>query len=114
MGRISVGIAAGSGRTIAQIIPTLSDLVGRPVIDKTGLTGLYDFELELPLDMEVLRRIAGQSGINLPAGPQQALPQYDGPAITTILSDRLGLKLDAQKAPVPVIVIDGAEMPTAD
>jgi uncharacterized protein (TIGR03435 family) len=84
------------------------------VVDKTGLTGLYDFELELPLDMEILRRIAGQSGINLPAGPQQALPQYDGPAMTTILSDRLGLKLDSQKAPVDVIVIDSAEMPTAD
>src|SRR5688572_16016740 len=44
--RINPGIVAGSGRTIAQIVPTLSDLMGRPVIDRTGLTGLYDFELK--------------------------------------------------------------------
>jgi uncharacterized protein (TIGR03435 family) len=104
----------GMGQSIAVLTSLVTQFTGRQVVDKTGLTGLYDFELELPLDMEILRRIAGQSGINLPAGPQQALPQYDGPAMTTILSDRLGLKLDSQKAPVDVIVIDSAEMPTAD
>lgn len=39
--RLAPGIAAGSGRTIAELVPTLADLVGRPVIDRTGLTGLY-------------------------------------------------------------------------
>lgn len=103
----------GMGQSIAVLTSLVTQFTGRQVVDKTGLTGLYDFEVELPLDMEILRRIAGQSGINLPAGPQ-ALPQYDGPAMTTILSDRLGLKLDSQKAPVEVIVIDSAELPTAD
>ena len=103
----------GMGQSIAVLTSLVTQFTGRQVVDRTGLTGLYDFEVELPLDMEILRRIAGQSGINLPAGPQ-ALPQYDGPAMTTILSDRLGLKLDSQKAPVEVIVIDSAELPTAD
>jgi uncharacterized protein (TIGR03435 family) len=104
----------GMGQPIANLVSLVTQFTGRPVVDKTGLTGIYDFELELPLDLEVLRRIAGQSGINLPMGAAQNLPQYDGPAMTTILSDRLGLKLDSQKAPVDVLVIDSAEMPVAD
>ena len=66
----------------------------------------------MPLDLEMMRRVAGQSGIALPVGGN--LPQYDGPALTTILQDRLGLKLDSQKAPVSVLVIDSAEKPAAD
>jgi uncharacterized protein (TIGR03435 family) len=104
----------GMGQPIANLVSLVTQFTGRQVVDKTGLTGNYDFELELPLDMEVLRRVAGQAGVNLPAGPQQNLPAYDGPAMTTIISERLGLKLDTQKASLPVLVIDSAEMPTAD
>jgi uncharacterized protein (TIGR03435 family) len=104
----------GMGQPIANLVSLVTQFTGRQVVDKTGLTGLYDFEVELPLDMDILRRIAGQAGVTIPAGPQQALPQYDGPAMTTILSERLGLKLDSQKAPVDVIVIDSAEVPSAD
>jgi uncharacterized protein (TIGR03435 family) len=104
----------GMGQPIANLVSLVTQFTGRQVVDKTGLTGNYDFELELPLDMEILRRVAGQAGINIPAGPQQNLPQYDGPAMTTIISERLGLKLDTQKAPVPILVIDSAEMPAAD
>src|SRR6478609_3499755 len=102
----------GMGQPIANLVSLVTQFTGRQVVDKTGLTGNYDFELELPLDMEVLRRVAGQAGVNLPAGPQQNLPAYDGPAMTTIISERLGLKLDTQKASLPVLVIDSAEMPT--
>jgi len=58
--------------------------------------------------------VAGQAGINLPAGPAANAPQYDGPAMTTIISERLGLKLDTQKSAVAVLVIDSAEIPVAD
>jgi uncharacterized protein (TIGR03435 family) len=104
----------GMGQPIANLVSLVTQFTGRQVVDRTGLTGNYDFELELPLDMEVLRRIAGQAGINLPAGPAPNAPQYDGPAMTTIISERLGLKLDSQKAPVDVLVIDSAELPMAD
>jgi uncharacterized protein (TIGR03435 family) len=106
-------VVRGLGQPISSLVSLVTQFAGRQVVDKTGLTGLYDFEVELPLDMDVLRRIAGQAGITLPAGPQQ-LPQYDGPAMATVLNERLGLKLDSQKAPVEVIVIDSAEMPVAD
>lgn len=104
----------GMGQPIANLASLLTQFTGGQVVDKTGLTGLYDFELEVPLDMEILRRVAGQAGVNLPPGPATGAPQYDGPAMTTILTERLGLKLDSQKAPVQVLVIDGAEMPVAD
>src|SRR6478672_8574258 len=84
----------GMGQPISNLVSLVTQFTGRQVVDKTGLTGNYDFELELPLDMEILRRVAGQAGVNLPAGPQQNLPAYDGPAMTTIISERLGLKLD--------------------
>ena len=103
----------GLGQPIANLASIVTQFAGQQVVDKTGLTGLYDFEFELPMDPEILRRAASQAGINLPAGPTQS-PQYDGPALTTILSEQLGLKLDSQKAPVEVLVIDSAEMPTAD
>ena len=46
IGRNSPGLFTFSGRSMAQFVPTLSDLTGRPVIDKTGLAGLYDVTLK--------------------------------------------------------------------
>jgi len=104
----------GMGQPMSSLVSLITQFTGRQAVDKTGLTGNYDFELELPLDMEVLRRVAGQVGVTLPAGPTPNAPQYDGPALTTIISERLGLKLDSQKLPVDVLVIDSAEIPAAD
>ncbi|HTM02642.1 MAG TPA: TIGR03435 family protein [Vicinamibacterales bacterium] len=103
----------GLGQDMTVAVKLIQQLLGKPVVDKTGLTGKYDFEMEMPLDPELLRRVAGQIGVNLPPGASN-IPAYDGPALTTILKDRLGLTLDSQKAQVPVVVIDSAEMPAAD
>ena len=73
------------------------EIGGRLVVDKTGLTGKYDFTLKWTPDM-------GQG-----ADP----PSTDaGPTLFTALQDELGLKLQPTKAPVDVIVIDHVEMPT--
>ena len=112
MGRIAVGIAAGSGRTIAQVIPTLADLVGRPVIDKTGLTGLYDFSLKYEPE---LGRNAGPLG-QLPGAPPAPSPfiDPDAPSLAAALQEQLGLKLEGARGPVEVVVIDKFEKPTLD
>jgi len=60
--------------------------VGRPVLDKTGLAGIYAFSLEFS-------RKDGD----------------DRPVIFTALQDQLGLKLEASKAPLDVVVIDHVE-----
>ena len=108
-GRIAVGIAAGSGRTIAQILPTLSDLLGRPVIDKTGLAGLYDFSLKYAPE---LGRTAGAFGPMPGAPPPPVDP--DVPSLPAALQEQLGLKLEGARGPVEVIVIDRFEKPTLD
>ena len=106
--RITPGIAAGSGRTIAQIVPTIADLVGRPVIDKTGLTGLYDFSIKYAPD----GRYAG--AFVPPPGASTPPVDPDAPGFTTALQEQLGLKLESTRGPVEVLVIDKFEKPTLD
>jgi uncharacterized protein (TIGR03435 family) len=68
---------------------------GRYLIDKTGLTGRYDFELHWTPD-------------DTPADS----PLGGGPSIFTAVEEQLGLKLESAKAPVEVLVIDSARLPT--
>ncbi len=71
-------------------------VVGRVVIDKTGLTGNYDFELTFAP----------------PARPSDIPASQDAPSIFTAVQEQLGLKLEAQKAAVEFLVIDHVERPT--
>jgi bla regulator protein BlaR1 len=107
------GMSMNRGRLQGMAAPmemlgqTLSNVTGRPVIDKTGLTGKYDFVLEWTPDVGADARAQGfGDGITQPA------PAPGGPTIFTALQEQLGLRLDAQKGPVPNIVIDRAEKPS--
>jgi uncharacterized protein (TIGR03435 family) len=100
----------GNGQSLNLLVQLLSQATGKTVQDKTGLTGLYDFELSF--DPEVLLRIASQAGLNLPAGANQL--QFDSPSLLTALREQLGLKLDSTRGPIEMLVIDSAEMPTPD
>jgi uncharacterized protein (TIGR03435 family) len=103
----SIGMKA-TGQAIPTLTLLLTQLVGRPVVDKTGLTGLYDFELTI--DLQTIQRIYADLGVNMPLPPN--LPE--GPSLMTLLQEDLGLKLDSQRGPGEVLVIDSAEMPTPD
>ena len=103
----SIGMKA-SGQAIPTLTLLLTQLVGRPVIDKTGLMGLYDFDLTI--DMLTLQRIYADLGVNMPLPPN--LPE--GPSLMTLLQEDLGLKLDSQRGPGEVLVVDSAELPTPD
>jgi uncharacterized protein (TIGR03435 family) len=113
-GRIGIGDAAVSGRTIAQFVTTLSEWVGRPVIDKTGLTGLYDLTLESsPEGLRVpgpLGRTMALQLAQVPAKPADP----DAPSLFVALQEQLGLKLESARGPVEVVVIDRLEKPTPD
>jgi uncharacterized protein (TIGR03435 family) len=76
---------------------------GRPVIDKTGLTGFYDFKLSFLPDIP-----KGADASQLP--PEMA----DFPDLFTALREQLGLKLEPQKGPVNYYVIDSVEKPAAN
>ena len=103
----AIGIKA-RGQSIELMTLLLTQLMGRPVVDKTGLKGLYDFELTI--DLQTILRLYAELGINTPAPAN--LPE--GPSIMTTLQEDLGLKLDSQRGPGDVLVIDSAELPTPD
>jgi len=109
--RIPPGLVAGSGRTLAELARgTLSDLIGRPVIDKTGLTGMYDFTLKYSPE---LGRVAGPLGFLSPGVPPAPIDP-DAPSLFTALQEQFGLKLENARGPVEVVVIDRFEKPTLD
>ncbi len=75
--------------------------VDRPVVDKAGLPGRYDFELEWTPDET-------QFGGNVPTGN----PEPPKPDLFSALQQQLGLRLEATKGPIETLVIDRVERPT--
>lgn len=108
-----IGMASGSGRTLTQIAQTLADLVGRPVSDKTGLTGMYDFALKFVQEGRVTGPLGPSSGLFLPPGPPPPVDP-DAPSLSAALQEQLGLKLEAGGGPVEIVVIDTFEKPMFD
>ena len=96
---------------MAVMAGALTPLVGRPVIDKTGLTGsYYDFTLRWTPDLG-----GGIPGLS-PGGPGTPQPPADpdAPNLFTALQEQLGLKLENARGPVEVVVIDRIEKPELD
>jgi uncharacterized protein (TIGR03435 family) len=88
---------------MAQLVGLLSSRVGRFVVDDTGLDGVFD------LNLEYTPEPAGP----MPAPADQAPPAGDVPSIFTALQEQLGLKLEGGRGPVPVLLVESAEMPAA-
>ena len=103
------------GQSMAMLTNLLTQFTGRTVIDKTGLSGLYDWELRFDPQV-LLASMAQQAGINIPDGLLQNANSIfaDSPSLLTALNEQLGLKLDSQRGPVEVLVIDSAELPEPD
>ena len=107
-GRSSPGLFAFTGSRLARLVPALSDLMGRPVIDKTGLTGLYDLTLKFAYEGRM-------PGIMGPLGsPPAPTVDPDAPSLSAALQEQLGLKLESARGPVEVVVIEKLEKPTPD
>jgi bla regulator protein BlaR1 len=95
--------------SMAVLAARLSEQLGRPVVDRTGLKGGYDFTLEwTPAPGE-----GSAESIGLPprAEPPSA-GDSNSPSIFTALQDQLGLKLESTKGPVDILVIDHVERPS--
>jgi uncharacterized protein (TIGR03435 family) len=102
--RVSPGRVQGGSASMSQFANSLARGVSRTVIDRTGLTGNYDFVLEFAADqMPQGSPAAGPAGA--PAAPS------DGASLFTALQEQLGLKLESTRAPVDVLVIDSIERP---
>jgi len=94
-------ISAGA-QTMRQLTDVLQALTGRPVADRTGLTGAFDFDLQWT------------SGPVASAAPGAAAPPDDGPSIFGALQEQLGLRLVPDHEPFDVIVIDAVRRATPD
>ena len=101
----------------AVVVRMLENQLGRTIVDKTGLAGLFDFELTFSADglqspfgrgfPAPLPPVGGPTGSGF-ASPSAPDP---GPSLFTAIQE-LGLKLESGKGPVEVLVIDSVEKPT--
>ena len=88
--------------TMAELADNLSEAMQGPIVDRTGLTGRYDFDLDLTPYLAT----GGDR-------PESGRLQQDLPGmVATALREQLGLKLTATRTPVEVLVIDHAEKPS--
>ena len=78
-------------------------ILDRPVVDKTGLSGRYDFNLEWAPDESQFGGDVGTASSDAPIPP-----------FFTAIQQQLGLRLEATRGPIETIVVDHAEHPSAD
>jgi uncharacterized protein (TIGR03435 family) len=95
----------GTGVPLASLIKALSNQLDRVVLDQTGMDGQYDFKLVFSRD----------SAPALQGGQEPTTSSENGgPSLFTALPEQLGLKLEAQKGPVQMLVVDSAQKPSAN
>ena len=98
-------IEVQGSNSVALLAEELAKNVGRVVVDKSGLEGRYDLSLKWAPD-------GGAASGSSASGQTPSVPDSSGPSIFTALQEQLGLKLESQKGPVQVLVIDHVEMPS--
>ena len=96
-GRLRVG---GRNVPVDFIANSLGGAMGRPMVDRIGLAGKFDFVLEW----------APEIGDPL----KQDRAESSGPPVADAVREQLGFKLEPQKAQIPVSVLDRVERPTAN
>jgi uncharacterized protein (TIGR03435 family) len=102
----SAGTVRAQGIEIGTFVQGLSKYLKRPVVDKTGLTGRYDFTLHYAPDAKPYAPIGGAS--------DDAASDPTGPSIFTAIQEQLGLKLEAKKDPLAMIAIEHVERPSGN
>jgi len=109
--RFGRGELSGQGVSMEMLTKTLANPLGRPVIDKTGLTGNFDFTLQWTPEPG---QGGGPFGGGAPPPGAEGPPPSDSnsPSIFTAVQEQLGLKLESQKGPVDMLVIDQVKKPS--
>jgi uncharacterized protein (TIGR03435 family) len=88
---------------LASSLPSLGAL-GRPVIDRTGLAGRFDFTVSFSQEATMAANRATTGA--------EAQPETQGPTFLEAVQDQLGLKLERTTAPMPTLIIDHIDRPT--
>ncbi len=102
--RMSRGQITGQRMSMEMLANQLSNRLSRDVLDKTGLKGSYDFTLEFT--PEGTQSMGPREGGGGEAAPP---PDSAAPSIFTAVQEQLGLKLESQKGPVELLVLDHIE-----
>jgi uncharacterized protein (TIGR03435 family) len=116
---VAAGWTQGNNIRMASFIEVLSRNMDRPVIDKTGFADAFNYRLTY------LANPTADPATLSPDGCPRAMADYierrklkveamSCPDVFTAVQEQLGLKLDAQKAPIEVLVVDHAEKPSAN
>ena len=106
MGR---GYVLGLGVPMELIVQMLTDQLGRPVIDRTGLKGDFDFSLRWTSD-EGLEPVESQKNSN-----QESIgSDSEWPTFFTAVDEQLGLRLKGENGPAAAIAIDHVEEPSSN
>ena len=87
------GRISASGITMAKLAETLARTLRTPVSDMTGVPGVFDIEIAWPTEGDATEITSALSGV---------------------LQDQLGIRLDLRKVPMDVVVVDQAEKPTGN
>ena len=90
------GLIVAQKMSVLNLARLLSPRLDRPVIDRTGLNGRYDFRLQWAPEPD----------------PAAGAADTSAPSLFTAIQEQLGLKLEVQKGPVQVMVIDSAQRPS--
>lgn len=99
--RMTAGSAFGRAIPISLLARFLGQTLGRPVIDKTGLTGRYDIEFHWTPE-----------SVSVDSPPGVSVPDADAPSLFTALQEQVGLKLESTTGPVQQLVIEKVERPS--
>ncbi len=103
------GSASFTDSSLAALAGQLTLYLDRPVLDRTGIQGGYDFTLKwTPAPSESSPQAMGLPPRAEPPGPADS----NGPSIFTALQEQLGLKLKSTKGPVDILEIDHVERPS--
>ena len=108
-----MGFGISNGVTVNLMNCTLNDftdlvqsnIVDRPVVDRTGITGRFNFKLSFQPDDSMMNGL----GLKIPPTPEG---KEAPPALFTAVQEQLGLKLSAEKTQVSALVIDHVNKPS--
>jgi uncharacterized protein (TIGR03435 family) len=99
--RISVGRIQFGGRPLTVLTNGLTAITQRRVVESTGLTGDWEFDISF-------------NPPSVPPGVELPPPDPDAASLFTVLQEQLGLKLEAARLPMQVMVVDRVERPVED
>jgi uncharacterized protein (TIGR03435 family) len=106
-----MGRVMGGGVSMEQMAQTLAQYTGRMVVDRTGLPGHFDYDLDFEPDPVLQARGPG-GGLPGPTAEPASPLDREGRSVFMAVQEQLGLRLDAHRDAIAVVVVDAADRPT--